>query len=764
MYRKSFFIAILISTVPTALVGLFIYVFGTQQIEKEVNRSHQISISNAIERIDGQFDNLERLATLWAFNPTFSSTLQQIDLYRDADYVQNIYSTLATVKSSDPLIEEVYIYMEKDEAIISGTNGIGILSELELEPYNALLSISSNIFWTDLIPPGERSEEHPYSLIVRLSEGTLKANSFMIFRIKAEQLDRMIADAVSDPDGSTLLLDHGNELISSGRRPPNALSAVDNVVLQGVSAETGESGSFLYKSKNSTYSVSFNRMKRMGETWALAAATPTEKLTAPVVSLSRFIVAISIVMLTVGLWLSWLASRRLYKPIERLIHVFSPSNSNGEKPADEIDWILNQWTNVSRESKVLQERLQDQLPALRGGFLLQLIQGHLYSFSEQELHARMRTLGWNVENRKWMMIVIQLNGLFHKGGKFTPGDEQLVTFAASNIAAEWVHSLKEDVEIVNFQNLSVGLLLSFPVEDPLADHRLSWFRHSEKLAATLHQMLRMNITIGISKILDSVSEIPAVLDDAAHIFKRRLAQERTQIIDLEEIVPQGENDMLYPFEEEKEFLQAMRLGLHTDEVEQQLDRFYMRLREQSTSELQVRQGLFQIYNSIQHIIIQLGVNPLQLYDGIIMNERIAELHESGSMIDWLKGEIIRPLITLLQQTQNLQIKELVEGVLETIHREYMKDISLDSCAELHNTYSRKLSVSFKQVTGWNFIDYLTNYRLEKARQLLLKTEVKINDVAESVGYQPAYFHRLFKKHTGVTPGQYREQQGANGKP
>lgn len=58
--------------------------------------------------------------------------------------------------------------------------------------------------------------------------------------------------------------------------------------------------------------------------------------------------------------------------------------------------------------------------------------------------------------------------------------------------------------------------------------------------------------------------------------------------------------------------------------------------------------------------------------------------------------------------------------------------------------------------GMNFIDYVTQYRMNKARELLRNTDMKINEIAESVGYQPAYFIRLFKKAEGLTPGQYRE--------
>lgn len=65
----------------------------------------------------------------------------------------------------------------------------------------------------------------------------------------------------------------------------------------------------------------------------------------------------------------------------------------------------------------------------------------------------------------------------------------------------------------------------------------------------------------------------------------------------------------------------------------------------------------------------------------------------------------------------------------------MTDISLESCADYVRMNPFLLSKVFKETTGSNFIDYLTQIRLEKAKQLLRETDLKMNQVAERVGYQ-----------------------------
>jgi len=69
---------------------------------------------------------------------------------------------------------------------------------------------------------------------------------------------------------------------------------------------------------------------------------------------------------------------------------------------------------------------------------------------------------------------------------------------------------------------------------------------------------------------------------------------------------------------------------------------------------------------------------------------------------------------------------------------------------------RSLNRRFKAATGSTLIDYLQNLRVEEAKRLLETSQKSSDDIAADVGYEnPAFFRRLFKRYTGMTPGQYR---------
>ena len=89
---------------------------------------------------------------------------------------------------------------------------------------------------------------------------------------------------------------------------------------------------------------------------------------------------------------------------------------------------------------------------------------------------------------------------------------------------------------------------------------------------------------------------------------------------------------------------------------------------------------------------------------------------------------------------------------------YKKDISLDEVSREVDISPYYFSKLFKQETGGNFIEYLTEVRLRNARELLKDSGLSIKEICAESGYSdPNYFSRIFKKYEGVTPSEFRER-------
>jgi len=103
----------------------------------------------------------------------------------------------------------------------------------------------------------------------------------------------------------------------------------------------------------------------------------------------------------------------------------------------------------------------------------------------------------------------------------------------------------------------------------------------------------------------------------------------------------------------------------------------------------------------------------------------------------------------------------IDEVRRYIERYFAEPITLESVAGQFFVSKEHLSRTFKQEFGFTVMDYIITIRVEKAKQLLQDPATSIKSAAEAVGYADlTYFHRIFKKVTGLTPGQIRNDSQA----
>jgi len=101
-------------------------------------------------------------------------------------------------------------------------------------------------------------------------------------------------------------------------------------------------------------------------------------------------------------------------------------------------------------------------------------------------------------------------------------------------------------------------------------------------------------------------------------------------------------------------------------------------------------------------------------------------------------------------------RELIGGMIEAMRRADVSDLTVEDAANGLNLSVRHFRRLFREHTGQSFHEFLTDLRVEHAKQILLRSERKIIEVAWETGYGSlSQFNLVFKKKTGWTPGQYR---------
>ncbi|GBF73254.1 AraC family transcriptional regulator [Paenibacillus sp. 598K] len=115
-------------------------------------------------------------------------------------------------------------------------------------------------------------------------------------------------------------------------------------------------------------------------------------------------------------------------------------------------------------------------------------------------------------------------------------------------------------------------------------------------------------------------------------------------------------------------------------------------------------------------------------------------------------------LTVRNKTKDSASDYMISFVKDYVESHYGEDISLDLLSQKLNITNSYLSSYFKDKTGINLSEYTHTFRMGKAMEMLQSTDLKIQDIASLVGYLTvAPFNRAFKRHTGVTPTEYRRQ-------
>jgi two-component system response regulator YesN len=129
-------------------------------------------------------------------------------------------------------------------------------------------------------------------------------------------------------------------------------------------------------------------------------------------------------------------------------------------------------------------------------------------------------------------------------------------------------------------------------------------------------------------------------------------------------------------------------------------------------------------------------------------------------------EYIRYLKEYLEETNRFLVglkdmyrdKREIEIAMEYIQNNYAKDLCMAMVANHISLNYSYFSYLFKEQTGLSFVDYIKRLRIEKAKELLQKSDDKIYEVAEKVGYHnPKHFGRVFREVTGISPAEYRNR-------
>ena len=148
----------------------------------------------------------------------------------------------------------------------------------------------------------------------------------------------------------------------------------------------------------------------------------------------------------------------------------------------------------------------------------------------------------------------------------------------------------------------------------------------------------------------------------------------------------------------------------------------------------------------------------------LLIEMFDEFTHKNPFYDTVIKSNLSKILVILSRTINYDIpntknQRAIAEVLKYIHSNLTEKIQIEDLCKISKMSETLLSTSFKRSTDKNIIEYINSLKINKAKQLLAETDMRVVEIAYELGFSDgSYFNRVFKKFVGMTPHVYRREK------
>ncbi|WP_168735993.1 AraC family transcriptional regulator [Cohnella fermenti] len=734
LYTKLFLGIVLCTVVTLTLTSTILLVFFNRIALGQVYRSDLATLTQTSREVVGMTDSAQSLS----FQIYRNLNVSKLMFYSDP----NIYDVVAAMAElqnyllSMTYIESIYVYNPKSEYMyISANQGQNGMIETNQMLDKEILQLLSHykdykpftpIPRTLLVDAESGKQEAVYSYLCYDAIGAPKVvNSAVIVNIKAQWINKDIGNHADGSVGKSFIIDNRGRLLS-GDEPVPGTSREDSLpILQRIVADS-DSGYFVDKVNGEKSLISYTEPDPLE--WRYVRSTPYALVTREVQGIQRTTIGIAAIILAAGLLLSWYLSRRLYVPIDRM----------------------------ANRMKMLEVEKRNSLYTIRQDFLRNLMLGR-EAINPKTLRERLAAFGIGFDfNQEYRLVLLKIDR-FKQFAESRESDLRVYKYAILNIGSE-LASQAYPIETIDLEGDSALLLLGCPFSPEQADeiYLQSLLAQIQK---AVEEHLRIGVTIAYSEPDNQVLHLHAVFKKVKEASQYRMLKGHRSIIRAQDVLVAPTKDYAYPEEREKKLIEAMMSG----KLEEARVQYEQIVGEASRYPIVVLQSV------ISHLILKL-VSIMRIMQrnhsfefdhspewAMPAMERFETLEEVNDFFHGVMGEIQEKLV----EKRSMRHEDLIKRINELIARHYSNpNLSLNWVAEELDMSPSYVGRIYKQIAFKAIVDAINTVRMERSLELLQQTHYSVAEIAERTGFtNSSYFYRMFKKHYGLTPTDYRKNAG-----
>lgn len=431
---------------------------------------------------------------------------------------------------------------------------------------------------------------------------------------------------------------------------------------------------------------------------------------------------------------------------------------NGETLLQEIDSVAEIILDKQKE-KEIREKYQREMEENSLRDQMNLFQ-HLVTgdCSMEELLSVADKLDLKIMAPWYSIVLLKIQSMKHDYEEYS---------GSIVVVDERIAKLAEPEHVLIFDRALEGRAFLFKAdsEDELLAYQKEYLGNVKEV---LSGYVNLRYFGGIGTPVNRLREIPASFEDASHAFAHRYLVAESCILDSGLLMQEGAVEQedfrisaVNPEQIDRTKMQEFLRTGDLDEVVYFVDEFFGKLDGGAMKSRIFRQYItMDAYFSIVDFLKGLGLQKDEIE---APDQDSSILQDEKSAMDYIV-RIMEKALVLREKKASSRYEDVVSEVIHYIEDNYaQEELSLNLLASHVNFSPNHLSMIFSQQTGQTLIRYLTDYRMNRAKELLRCSSKKSSVISMEVGYKdPHYFSYLFKKTQGMTPTQYRGGRAAEG--
>lgn len=452
-------------------------------------------------------------------------------------------------------------------------------------------------------------------------------------------------------------------------------------------------------------------------------------------------VVIALLTIVAGAIFAILIAFRTYSPVRQLVRQVKelvPEKSNRLEPKDEFQVFHHIAKTIHQENQKLTDQLDEYRQPVREKLLRDLTTGMLARDEARHLLEAQKLD--HLINRPLSVAIFQ------------EYDEMGLTLIDHSVVEGIEHIVRRYSPTAEFirmdNNRQVILLFHSDDGDPTAT--------LQKIINDVHENypIRLTVSTGISAggVLDAVRSYHS----AVRVLEQLRPLSRKSLLTVADLEEGTSHEYYYPLDLERELIQST-LAQSENEVIHIIDSLLRGTSFTVMDSAAYFQFTYSIHSTLHRIAQQLNCQLVDLFDEPPF--QILQQCNSLEAVRLTLLDMFRKLMELAGEKSKRVDQELADSLTQFIYEHYDQDISLTDLAQHIKLSPSYISTLFKMYHGVSFRDYLNNYRVEQAKQLMERGERKVADISAKVGCNNVNtFIRIFKKVEGISPGQYIAQR------